>query len=129
MQLRLCHCTAEVYDLHVYVFYSVEAASVAAAVGGGGIKDVWSNLCAGASALNFTEIFMIFSRHIFSWSGAALAKFQSNCSRFRKMPAILNKKITFTLFSKSVLVIPMKLGRDIAWNKRHLVWEYERKRP
>ena len=36
------------------------------------------------------------------------------------------KKIhIFALFFKSILVIPTKLGRDIAWGKGHLVREYD----
>ena len=35
----------------------------------------------------------------------------------------------FGLFSKSISVIPTKIGRDIAWCKGHLVREYDLKLP
>ena len=39
------------------------------------------------------------------------------------------KNHIFALFSKSVLAIPTKRGRDIARSKGHLVFEYDLKRP
>ena len=61
------------------------------------------NLCPGPAAFNFAEIPVIFHKHI-SWVVAeSSAKFGPNCSRFRKMAAILHRKITFLHFSPNLI--------------------------
>ena len=39
------------------------------------------------------------------------------------------KNHIFCTLPKCILVIPMKLSRDIAWGKGHLVHEFDLKRP
>ena len=57
-------------------------------------------------ALNFTEILMIYCRHIYWVVSKYSVKVGPNCSRFRKMTAILNrKKYIFPLFSQSIYII------------------------
>ena len=53
------------------------------------------------------------------------AMYPPNCSRSHEITTILNEKNTFLHFSKSILVIPTKLGRDIPWSKELLVHEYD----
>ena len=84
-----------------------------------------SNLCAAPSALNFAEIPMIFCRRIFWVDPQCNAKVGHNCSRFCEMAAILIKNHIFALFSQSILVIPTKIGRDIARGKGNLVLEVD----
>ena len=79
---------------------------------------MFSNLCAGPSALNFVDIPMIFCAHIPWVVPDCSAKFGPNCLRFGKMAVILNRKnYIFASFFQSTLVIAMKLGRDMARGK------------
>ena len=69
---------------------------------------------------------MMFCRHP-GWSRSA----GPNCSRFREMAATLNLKnrtCTFLPVYFGFLVIPTKLGRDIA-SRGHLVHEFDLQRP
>ena len=73
---------------------------------------------------------MIFYTHISWLVPECSAKFGPNYSIFHETAAILiRKNHIFALFSHSILVIPMKLGRDIARGKGHLVCEFDLKRP
>ena len=73
---------------------------------------------------------MIICTHI-SWVvQECSANIGPNLLKILEMVAILNEKTPiFALYSQSILVIPMNLGRDIARGKGHLVCEYDLKRP
>ena len=97
----------------LYVFDNFEAATRSS--WSTRIQNVCSNLCPRSSDLIITEIPMIFCRHIPWVALVCSAKYQPNCSRL--------KHHIFALFSKSISVMRMKLGRDIAWGNGHLVRE------
>ena len=103
----------EVWDL--YVFDGVEAAAAT------GSKMCDRTFFPAHCYRDPNDIF----RHIPWVVLVCRAKYRLNGSRSHKITAILNKRITFShFFSKSILVIPMKLGRDIALSEGHLVREY-----
>ena len=66
-------------------------------------------LCCSVNFSDFWKIFVIFNNYFY---------FQTNI-----------KNHNFALFSKSILVIPTKLGRYIACGKGHFVCEFDCRRP
>ena len=63
---------------------------------------------------SFLEIPMIFCRHIPWVVLECSAKFRCNCN-------FQLKNYIFALLSKSILVIPTKPGKDIAWGRTRLL--------
>ena len=90
---------------------------------------MFSNSCPEPSSLNFAKI----PNDILHTRILGGARVQCEIlTQMLKIPRngghLRRKNHTFALFTKSILVTPMKLGRDIARGNRYLVYKFDLKR-